>query len=118
MDHSLLDIIILGIVEGLTEFLPVSSTGHLLLAGELLGFHGEENATFDIAIQSGAILAVVVAYFRRFWDVGAGLFRADQGAVSISCGPILSEPQHGDDHDAEYELGRDAIDAPHEAKDA
>ena len=83
MDHSLLDIIILGIVEGLTEFLPVSSTGHLILAGELLGFHGEENATFDIAIQSGAILAVVVAYFRRFWDVGAGLFRADQGAVAF-----------------------------------
>ena len=83
MDHSLLDIIILGIVEGLTEFLPVSSTGHLILAGELLGFKGDENATFEIAIQSGAILAVVVAYFRRFWNVGAGLFRADQGAVAF-----------------------------------
>ena len=83
MDHSLLDIIILGIVEGLTEFLPVSSTGHLILAGELLGFKGGENATFEIAIQSGAILAVVVAYFRRFWNVGAGLFRADQGAVAF-----------------------------------
>ena len=80
MDHDLLTIILLGIVEGLTEFLPVSSTGHLILAGELLGFKGEANATFQIAIQSGAILAVVVAYFRRFTAVAAGLFRSDAGA--------------------------------------
>lgn len=80
MDHSLLTIILLGIVEGLTEFLPVSSTGHLILAGELLGFKGEANATFEIAIQSGAILAVVVAYFRRFSDVAVGLFNRDAGA--------------------------------------
>ncbi len=80
MDHSLTDIIILGIVEGLTEFLPVSSTGHLILAGELLGFRGDDNATFEIAIQSGAILAVVVAYFRRFLDVGIGLFGRAPGA--------------------------------------
>ena len=83
MEHSLLTIILLGIVEGLTEFLPVSSTGHLILAGELLGFHGEANATFEIAIQSGAILAVVVAYFRRFSDVAVGLFRRDAGAWSF-----------------------------------
>ena len=80
MEHSLLTVILLGIVEGLTEFLPVSSTGHLILAGELLGFKGEANATFEIAIQSGAILAVVVAYFRRFTDVAAGLFNRDAGA--------------------------------------
>ncbi len=79
MDHSLLTIILLGIVEGLTEFLPVSSTGHLILAGELLGFKGDANATFEIAIQSGAILAVVVAYFRRFVDVGVGLFSRASG---------------------------------------
>ena len=83
MDHSLLTIILLGIVEGLTEFLPVSSTGHLILAGELLGFKGEANATFEIAIQSGAILAVVVAYFRRFSDVAVGLFRRDTGAFAF-----------------------------------
>lgn len=70
---DLLTIILLGIVEGLTEYLPVSSTGHLILAGELLGFSGEAGATFDIAIQSGAILAVLVAYWGRFMDVGRGL---------------------------------------------
>ena len=61
---------LLGVVEGLTEFIPVSSTGHLILAGDLLGFEslvGEGRAkTFEIFIQLGAILAVVVAYPRRF----------------------------------------------------
>ncbi len=71
--HDLLTVILLGILEGLTEFLPVSSTGHLILAGELLGFTGEGSATFKIAIQLGAILAVIVVYWRRFWDVGMGL---------------------------------------------
>ena len=83
MDHDLLTIIILGIVEGLTEFLPVSSTGHLILAGELLGFTGSDNATFEIAIQSGAILAVVVAYWRRFWVVLVGLFGAQPSAFAF-----------------------------------
>lgn len=56
--------VILGIVEGLTEFLPVSSTGHLIVAGRLLGFDNEFGKTFDIAIQLGAILSVVI-YFRE-----------------------------------------------------
>ena len=80
---DLLTIILLGIVEGLTEYLPVSSTGHLILAGELLGFSGEAGATFDIAIQSGAILAVLVAYWGRFLGVAQGLLRREAGAFAF-----------------------------------
>ncbi len=58
--------VIMGVVEGLTEFLPVSSTGHLIIAGDLLNFTGNKAASFDVFIQLGAILAVVVLYWRRF----------------------------------------------------
>ena len=56
---------ILGIVEGLTEFLPISSTGHLILASSLLEFRGENVATFEIAIQTGAMFAVIWEYRAR-----------------------------------------------------
>lgn len=65
--------LILGVVEGLTEFLPISSTGHLILAGSLLGFTGEKEKLFDIAIQTGAMLSVVWYYRARIGAVLAGL---------------------------------------------
>ena len=84
MESSILIVILLGIVEGLTEFIPVSSTGHLVLAGELLGFDSASAGTFEIVIQLGAILAVLVLYWRRFYDVLLGLFRWDPGAVAFT----------------------------------
>ena len=58
----------MGVVEGLTEFLPISSTGHLILAGSLLDFHDEKAKVFDIAIQTGAILAVIWVYWQKIFD--------------------------------------------------
>jgi undecaprenyl-diphosphatase len=72
--ESLLQAFILGIVEGLTEFLPISSTGHLILAGDLLGFNGEKAKVFNVAIQTGAMLAVVWEYRARFFSVDRQLY--------------------------------------------
>ncbi len=67
--------VVLGLVEGLTEFLPVSSTGHLILAGEALKFEGRFAALFDVVIQAGAMLAVVWIYRARFFKVASTLHR-------------------------------------------
>jgi undecaprenyl-diphosphatase len=66
--------LILGVVEGLTEFLPVSSTGHLILVGDLLHFNDEKGKIFEIVIQCGAILAIVWEYRAKFVGIVSGLF--------------------------------------------
>lgn len=71
---NLLQVILLGIVEGITEFLPISSTGHLLIAEQWLGHRSD---LFNIAIQSGAILAVVFIYWRRLWSMAIGFMQPD-----------------------------------------
>jgi undecaprenyl-diphosphatase len=78
---------IMGVVEGLTEFLPVSSTGHLILAGSLLDFTGEKIKVFEIAIQTGAILAVILVYWERIRDTVLGLGgepRAQRFALNVA----------------------------------
>ncbi len=77
---------IMGIVEGLTEFLPISSTGHLILAGSLLGFHDEKSKVFDIAIQTGAIVAVMIVYWQRLRETMLGIgndAKAQRFAVNV-----------------------------------
>jgi undecaprenyl-diphosphatase len=65
-------VVLLGLIEGLTEFLPVSSTGHVILAGHFLGFDSPEK-TFEILIQLGAILAILTVYFARLWQIAVSL---------------------------------------------
>ena len=71
---ELLNALILGVVEGLTEFLPISSTGHLILASDLLGANDERGKVFDIAIQTGAVVAVIWEYRARFFRVDPKLW--------------------------------------------
>lgn len=73
----ILTAVLLGIVEGLTEFIPVSSTGHLMLASEIFGYDAETWKVFNVVIQLGAILAVIVQYWRTFTAVGWGLLRRE-----------------------------------------
>ena len=65
MDQNLLAVIV-GVVEGLTEFLPVSSTGHMIIVGHMLGFEGPLADVFDVFVQLGAILSVIFIYRERF----------------------------------------------------
>ena len=77
---------IMGVVEGLTEFLPISSTGHLILAGALLGFDDDKAKVFDIAIQTGAIFAVILVYWQKIRDTIVALptdKQAQQFALNV-----------------------------------
>jgi undecaprenyl-diphosphatase len=86
--HDIINAIILGIVEGLTEFLPVSSTAHLLIVQDMLGFK-PPGEVFPIVIQFGAILAVVAVYWRRFWDVLVTL-RSSKDSQRFTLGVLLA----------------------------
>ena len=76
MEHpTLIVALLLGLVEGFTEFLPISSTGHLIVAGSLLGYTGEQAKVFEVVIQAGAILAVCWEFRARLMAVARGLGR-------------------------------------------
>lgn len=85
-----LEALLLGIVEGLTEFLPVSSTGHLILLAEFLGFRGQEQDVFKVVIQLGAILAILVVYFAKLWRVLLGVLARDPGAWRFAAAILLA----------------------------
>jgi undecaprenyl-diphosphatase len=90
MSFDILKAIILGVVEGLTEFVPVSSTGHLLLVQRFFGFADEEfGKTFAVLIQFGAILALLSIYFFRLWRIAAGMF-SDPDARRFVIGVLVA----------------------------
>ncbi|HXJ01734.1 MAG TPA: undecaprenyl-diphosphate phosphatase [Micropepsaceae bacterium] len=84
--NDIVNAILLGVVEGLTEFLPVSSTAHLLVTENILGLHKGDWEAFTVIIQLGAVLSVVAVYWRKFWDVTVGLPtepKARQFAINV-----------------------------------
>ena len=81
---------VMGIVEGLTEFLPISSTGHLILAGSLLGMNDDKSKVFDIAIQTGAIVAVIIVYAQRLRDTIAGLGQGSAQARRFTLNVLIA----------------------------
>lgn len=84
--HEILQSIILGIVEGITEFIPVSSTGHLILMGHALGFEGQKASTFEVFIQMGAMIAILILYRDRF----KGILMRGEGFYWIRAISLLS----------------------------
>ncbi len=87
----LLKAAIMGIVEGITEFLPISSTGHLILAAELMDFWTKEKSdVFVIAIQMGAIAAVIYEYWTRLWGAATGMFTGEEKGRRLGFGLIMA----------------------------
>ena len=91
MDFALIwKTVIVGLVEGLTEFLPVSSTGHIILAEELLHFQGPPGKVFEIVIQLGSILAICVLYYAKILSTAVGVIRRDPAAIRFSASIVLA----------------------------
>jgi undecaprenyl-diphosphatase len=86
----LLKTIIIGLVEGLTEFLPVSSTGHIILAEQLLNFEGPAGKVFEIVIQLGAILAICVLYYAKIFATLGGVVRRDATSIRFATAVIVA----------------------------
>jgi len=82
--------VVMGVVEGLTEFLPVSSTGHLVLAGELLRFQGPPGKVFEIVIQLGAILAICFLYRAKIWTTAQGVIRRDPSSTRFTLAVLVA----------------------------
>src|ERR1700712_1326706 len=90
MLFDLIKAFVLGIVEGLTEFLPVSSTGHLLLLDRFFGFADDDfGKTFVVLIQLGAVLAIITVYFSRLWNIALGMF-SDPAARRFVIGVLIA----------------------------
>lgn len=81
---------LLGVIEGMTEFIPVSSTGHLILFGDILGFEGPPGKVFEIVIQLGAILAVCWLYRRKLGETAAGMLRRNRKDWRFATGILLA----------------------------
>ena len=91
MDFALIwKTVVIGLVEGLTEFLPVSSTGHIILAEEVLHFEGPPGKVFDIVIQLGAILAVCLLYRVKIWSTVTGVVRREPQALRFAAAVIVA----------------------------
>jgi len=86
---SLVTAALLGVLEGLTEFIPVSSTGHLVLAEKLLGYEPGKWEVFTIVIQLPAILAVLVVYWRTIWAVVQGVFKGERNSIRFTVNVLL-----------------------------
>src|SRR5690242_20895403 len=82
--------VVIGLVEGITEFLPVSSTGHILLAEQILHFEGPQGKVFEIVIQLGAILAICLLYYAKIFATIGGVVRRDPTSIRFATAIIVA----------------------------